>query len=112
MLEEVFSSHVLWYNDESVYIRTYLKLAHGQVKPEREILTRAVNPQAIAPERKDLAAGFFYHGLREVLRFADMFDEFHSDLLYKLKCRFPGAKCSAKGPVMGSLFTSPPFRLL
>lgn len=29
MLEKVFSSHVLWYDDEGVYIRAWLQLAHG-----------------------------------------------------------------------------------
>lgn len=96
MLEKVLSSHVLWYNDEGIYVRTFLESAHVQVKSECAVLTRPINPKAIASECEDLTAGFLHHGLREVLRLTDMFDEFYGDLLYELKCGFPGFKYSAK----------------
>lgn len=112
MLEKVFSSHVLWYNDEGVYIRASLESAHDQVKSERGALTRSVNSKAIAPECKNLAAGFVHNGLREILRLADMFDEFHSDLLYKLKCRFSVLKDSAKGLITGTVSILPSLCLL
>lgn len=70
-------------------------------------MTRSINPKAVASECKDFAAGFIHHGLREILHFTDMFDEFHSDLLYKLECRFSGLKRSIEGPVMVSPSTLP-----
>ena len=112
MLEKVLSSHVLWYNDEGVYIRAFLQSAHGQVKSGCGTLTRPVNPEAITPECKDLAASFIHHGLREVLCLTDMFDEFHRDLLYQLECRFPGFECSAKAPLKDSRYTLPSLCLL
>ena len=74
--------------------------AQSHFKAQFGALTRSINPKAIAPECKDLAASFVHHGLREVLRLTDMFDKFQSDLLYKLKCRLPGFKCSAPGLVV------------
>ena len=100
MLEKVTSSYVLWYNDEGVYIRACWLSAHAWVKLECGAVTRSINPKAIASECKDFAAGFFHHWLREILRFTDMFDEFHSDLLYKLECRLPESKRLNKDPVM------------
>ena len=107
MLEKVLSSHVLWHNDESIYVRACLLSARAWVKSECGPLTRSINSKAIASECKNFAAGFIHHGLREVVLFTDMFDEFHSDLLYKLECRFPGFKCSTKDPVMSSPSTLP-----
>lgn len=94
VLEKVLSSHMLWYNDEGVYIRASLGSAHDQVKSECGALTRSINPEAITTECKYFAASFLHNGLREILRLADMFDEFHSDLLYKLKCGFSVFKVS------------------
>ena len=92
MLEKVLSRHVLRYNDESVYIRASSESAHDQIKPEFGKPTRSIYPKAIAPKCEYLASGFLHNGLREVLHPADMFDEFYSDLLYKLKCRFSRSK--------------------
>ncbi len=75
-------------------------------------LTGSINPKAIAPECKDLAAGFLHNGLRQILRLADMFDEFHGDLLYKLECRLPACKASVKELAKGTLATSPSLCLL
>ena len=80
---------MLWHNDEGVYVRTCLESAPDQVKSEYKGLTRSIDAKAIAPERKDLAAGFLHHRLREVFSLTDMFHEFDSDPLYELKCRFP-----------------------
>ena len=101
MLEKVLSSHMLRYNNECVYVGTCLILAHTEVGSVRGVLTRPINPKAIAPIRKNLAASFIHHRLREVLRLTDMFNEFHRDLLYKLECRFPGSNRSVLGRFMG-----------
>ena len=101
MLEKVFSSHVLWYNDEGIYIRTFLLSAHDQVKSDCGALTRSINPKAIAPESKNLAAGFLRNRLRKVLRLTDMFDEFHSDLLYELKRGFSAFERFSQGAIYG-----------
>lgn len=70
-------------------------------------MTRSIDSKAIASECKDFAAGFIHHRLREILHFTDMFDEFRSDFLYKLECRFPGFQRLTKGPVMVSPSTLP-----
>lgn len=74
--------------------------------------TRSINPKAIAPKCKDLAAGFVDNGLREILRLADVFDEFHSDFLYKLKRGFSVSQDSAIGLEKGTLSTLPSLCLL
>lgn len=112
MLEKVLSSHVLWYNDEGVYIRASLESAHDQVKPECEALTRSIDPKAIAPESKYFAAGLLHNGLREILCLADVLDEFHSDLLYELKCGFSVFEGSAQGLFTVVLSTLPSLCLL
>lgn len=112
VLEKVLSSHVLWYNDEGVYIRALLSSAQRQVNTRDEALTGPINSEAIAAEREDLAAGFVHHGLRQVLRLTDMFDEFHGDLLYELECRLPRSKPSAPGPSLEARSTLPSLRLL
>lgn len=37
VFEKVLSSHVLWYNDEGVYIGASLESAYGRVKAESEL---------------------------------------------------------------------------
>lgn len=107
MLEKVLSSHMLWYNNEGVYIRASLGSAHDQVNSESGELTRSINSKAIAPERKYFAASFLHNRLREILRLADMFNKFYGDLLYKLKCGFPVFEGSAKRPSTGAVSILP-----
>ena len=96
MLEEILSSHVLGYHNEGVNVGACLVSTHVEVKLKRRALTRPINPKAITPKCKDLAAGFIHHGLREVLRLTDMLDEFHGDLLDKLECRLPRLERSVR----------------
>ena len=112
MLEKVLSGHVLRYNDEGVYIRASSESAHDQIKPEFGAPTRSIYSKAITPKCEYLASGFLHNGLGEVLHLADMFDEFYSDLLYKLKCRFSRFKVSARVLVTDTVSMLPSFRLL
>lgn len=75
-------------------------------------LTWSVYSKPITTIRKDLTAGGIDHWLRQALLLTHMLDEFHGDLLYRLKRLLPEQRRSAPRWELSCKNTLPPLGLL